>query len=116
MTGAIDQFGHIQAIGAVSEKVEGFFDACSAFGLNGKQGVIIPKSNVRDLMLRREVLEACRAGQFHVWAVDAIQEAIEVFTGYVARQPDEDGEYPEGSVLWRAMDRIEDLWLMSSGR
>lgn len=80
MTGAIDQFGSLQAIGGVNEKVEGFYDACAFFGLTGEQGVIIPKSNAGDLMLRQDVVEACASGQFHVWSVDKVVDALSLLT------------------------------------
>jgi ATP-dependent Lon protease len=113
MTGAIDQLGHIQTVGAVSEKIEGFFDICSEAGLSGDQGVILPKSNVRDLMLREDVVEACDAGRFHVWAVETIGEALEVLSGWEAGRPDENGRYGEGTLLARAMERADDFWNMT---
>ena len=113
MTGAIDQLGHIQTVGAVSEKIEGFFDICSEAGLSGDQGVIIPKSNVRDLMLRENAAEACDAGRFHVWAVETIGEALEILTGWDAGLPDENGRYPEGTLLARAMERAAEFWRMT---
>ena len=110
MTGAIDQHGHIQPIGAASEKIEGFFDACQDAGLNGEQGVIIPAANRKNLVLRIDVVEACEAGQFHVWAVETISEALEIFTGLPAGEPDEELIYPEGSLLQLAVSRAGDFW------
>ncbi|MFH0945115.1 MAG: AAA family ATPase [Planctomycetota bacterium] len=115
MTGAIDQFGHVQAIGAVSEKVEGFFYTCQSAGLTGSQGVIIPKSNVVDLMLCMDVVEACKEGKFHVFAADSIFDALEIFTGQVAGELDEDGVYPEGSLLGVAVAKADEFWEMLSG-
>ncbi|MBS9778287.1 MAG: AAA family ATPase [Gammaproteobacteria bacterium] len=80
MTGAIDQFGHIQAIGGVNEKIEGFFDCCQQNGLSGEQGVIIPVSNIDDLMLRDDVVKACEDGKFHVYAVDHVLDALAILT------------------------------------
>jgi ATP-dependent Lon protease len=109
MTGAIDQLGHIQAIGGVNEKIEGFFDICHHFGLNGEQGVVIPRANAGDLMLRADVVAACRAGRFHVYAVDTIHEALELFTGIPAGQSTT-GRYPAGSVLAVAVQRAHEFW------
>ena len=116
MTGAIDQFGHIEAIGAVSEKVEGFFYVCRSAGLTGSQGVIIPKSNVIDLMLCTDVLEACAEGMFQIYAADTISEALEIFTGCVVGELQEDGTYPEGSLLAIAVEKADEYWDMVSGR
>lgn len=121
MTGAIDQHGHVQAIGAVSEKVEGFFDTCrqaeaSRGGWTGTQGVIIPRSNLIDLQLRRDVVEACDRGEFHVYAVDRITEALELFTGLPAGSLDEEGDYPEGTLLHAAVEKAWEFWEMASGR
>ncbi len=98
VTGSVNQNGEIQAIGGVNHKIEGFFACCRAKGLTGNQGVLIPKANVADLMLRPEVVEAVRAGTFHVWAVGTIEEGIEILTGKQAgvRQPD--GTYPPDSM------------------
>ncbi len=108
MTGAIDQHGHIEAIGGVNEKIEGFFDACNHFGLTGDQGVVIPKSNQGDLMLREDIVEACEQGKFHVYAVTTIYEAIEAMTGVPAGS--EGGDYAEGTVLASAVDKAREYW------
>ena len=113
MTGAIDQRGHVEAIGGVNEKIEGFFDACNHSGLTGDQGVVIPRSNAGDLMLREDVVEACMDNQFHVYAVDRIEQAIELMTGVVAGTPDSQGNYPEGTVLQIAVEKARDFWRMS---
>ena len=115
MTGAVDQHGNVQAIGAVSEKIEGFFDTCSDLGLTGKQGCIIPEANVKNLMLREDVVTACEAGQFHVYAVSRIEEALEIFTGMTAGKIDpEDGLYPPDTVLGHALDRAFQFWTLAS--
>jgi len=114
MTGAIDQKGNILAIGAVNEKIEGFFDACRDLGLTGTQGVLIPKANAGDLMLRDDVVEECGRGGFHVYAVDTVQEALEVLTGRPAGYRSPGGQYPEGSLLRIAVDRARDFWLRAS--
>jgi predicted ATP-dependent protease len=96
----------MQAIGGVNEKIEGFFDICNARGLTGEQGVLIPQSNVKHLMLRGDVVEACAAGRFHVWPVGNVDEAIELLTGTPAGIPDEQGVVPEGSVNYRVAARL----------
>lgn len=116
MTGAIDQFGHIQPIGGATEKIEGFFDACSDVGLTGTQGVILPRANRRNLMLREEVVQACAAGRFHIYCVESITEALELFTGVPCGALDEHGRYPDGSLLARAMQRAAEYWQQVSGR
>ena len=105
MTGAIDQLGHLEAIGGVNEKIEGFFDACNYFGLTGDQGVVVPKSNAGDLMLREDIVEACKAERFHVFAVDNIYDAIELMTGHPVGRLSDEGVYPEESLLARRMTR-----------
>lgn len=106
VTGSVDQHGRIQAIGGVNEKIEGFFDLCRARGLSGEHGVLIPASNVKNLMLRDEVLEAVRAGQFKVFSVSTIDEGIELLTGVPAGKADADGRYPEGTVNRRVANTL----------
>ncbi len=115
MTGAIDQHGRIQPIGAANEKIEGYYDICSEFGLTGDQGVIIPRANVRDLMLRVDIVEACRANRFHVYAVETIHEALELFTGLSAGESDGNGDYPRGTFLAKAVARAHEYWEMVKG-
>ncbi|MGF1640910.1 MAG: Lon protease family protein [Rhodospirillales bacterium] len=98
VTGSVDQNGRVQAIGGVNEKIEGFFDICAARGLTGRQGVLIPSANMRHLMLRRDVVDACREGRFHVYAVDTIDQGIEILTGVPAGEADEAGAFPIGTV------------------
>ena len=99
MTGAIDQVGNILPIGAVNEKIEGFFDVCADGGLTGTQGVIVPRANAGDLMLREDVVTAATEGRFHVWAVDTILQAVEIFTGEPAER-----------VLELAKTRARTIW------
>jgi ATP-dependent Lon protease len=113
ITGAIDQLGNIQAIGGVNEKIEGFFDVCSYFGLTGDQGVLIPRSNVGDLMLREDVVAACRQGSFHIYSVATIQEALEAFLRVEAGQTTLSGSYPEKSVLGLAVSKAHEYWKKS---
>lgn len=98
VTGSVDQFGYVQPIGGVNEKVEGFYRYCKAAGLTGKQGVMIPKQNERHLMLSNEVTEAVKKKRFHVWSVSTIDEGIEILTGVQAGKPNAKGEYPKNSV------------------
>ena len=109
MTGAINQHGQVQAIGGIDEKIEGFFDLCALRGLDGSHGVLMPKSNVRHLMLHRRVVEAVEAGLFRIWAIDHVDEALELFTGLPAGQRDEDGRFPPGSVNRLVEDRLRRL-------
>lgn len=98
VTGSVNQRGEIQPIGGVNHKIEGFFRVCQAKGLNGDQGVLIPHQNLRNLMLREEVVEAVRGGQFHIYAAKTIDEGIEILTGVEAGEGREDGTYPEGTI------------------
>lgn len=98
ITGSVNQHGQAQPIGGVNEKIEGFFEVCRDAGLNGEQGVIIPRANVQHLMLRPEVVEAVARGQFRVWAVDSVDEALSILTGLEAGERGADGRFPEGSL------------------
>jgi lon-related putative ATP-dependent protease len=109
VTGSIDQHGRVQAIGGVNEKIEGFFDVCSARGLTGAQGVIIPRDNLAHLMLRQDVVDAVAGGRFRVWAVEAVDEALELLTGVVPGAPAGDGRYPEATLNGRVQARLEEL-------
>jgi ATP-dependent Lon protease len=110
MTGAIDQHGHIQAIGGVNEKIEGFFDACKSQRLAVGQGVIIPMANAGDLMLRQDVIDACEESRFQVHAVSNVCQALEILTGRIAGEANEKGEYPEDSLLHLARCRATEFW------
>ena len=109
ITGSVDQFGRMQAIGAVNEKIEGFFDICLARGLSGEQGVLIPRDNRKHLMLRADVVAACAEGKFHIWAVSDVDEAIELLTGLPAGAPDEEGAVPAGSMNYLVASRLLEL-------
>ncbi len=106
ITGSVNQNGEIQAIGGVNEKIEGFFDICSLSGLNGKQGVIIPASNARHLMLRADVVKAVRKRRFHVYAVEYLDQALELLTGLPAGAREGDADYPRGSFNARVHERL----------
>ncbi len=107
VTGSVNQKGEIQPIGGVNEKIEGFFVTCKARGLKGTEGVMIPHQNVVNLMLNEEVVEAVRQGMFHVYAVRSIAEGIEILTDIPAGEPDEKGEYPEGTIFHKVKKKIE---------
>lgn len=109
VTGSVNQHGMVQAIGGANEKIEAFFDVCAAGGLTGEQGVLIPKPNVRHLMLRKDVVEAASAGKFHIWPVTTIEEGIELLTGVPAGRRDASGNYPDGSVSARIVKRLTDF-------
>ena len=109
VTGSVNQKGEVQAIGGVNEKIEGFYEACKARGLTGGQGVIIPQSNVRNLMLKEEVVEAVREGRFNVWAVHTIDEGIGILTGIEAGGRTEDGGFGEGTVNHRVDKRLREM-------
>jgi len=98
VTGSVNQNGEVQAIGGVNEKIEGFFDICDKRGLTGEQGVMIPAANTQHLMLRPDVVEAVDKGRFHVFAVERIDDGIEILTGVAAGTRDADGNFPEGSI------------------
>jgi predicted ATP-dependent protease len=106
VTGAVNQHGEVQAVGGVTRKVEGFYDVCRERGLSGEQGVIVPTANVKNLMLKEEVVEAVRAGRFHVWAVSHIDEGIELLMDRVAGVRAADGTFPEGTVHRLVQDRL----------
>ena len=107
VTGSVDQKGRVQAIGGVNHKIEGYFHVCKAIGLSGEQGVMIPESNLSNLMLKEEVLEAARSGAFHIWPISSIEEGIEVLTGVNAGQPQSDGSYPEGTVFHKVNQQLQ---------
>ncbi len=109
VTGSVNQHGEIQPIGGVNEKIEGFFDVCQIDGLTGDQGVLIPKQNVQDVILRDDVLDAIEAGKFHVYAIDHVDQGIEILTGVEAGDMQDDGTFPLESINHRAQMRLKDL-------
>lgn len=110
VTGSINQFGEVQPIGGVNEKVEGFFDVCRQRGLTGEQGVIIPRTNVSNLMLREDILAAVDEGKFHVYAVDTVDDGIEILTGVPAGKADKDGRYPKGTVNYAVQKSLDNFY------
>ena len=109
VTGSVNQRGMVQAIGGVNHKIEGFFAVCRAQGLTGEQGVMIPKSNERHLMLHEDVIEAVNAGQFHVWSVETIEQGIEILTGVKAGQRGKNGRFSKGSIYNMVDDRLRKM-------
>ena len=107
VTGSVNQNGEVQAIGGVNEKVEGFFDVCKAQGLTGEQGVLIPHANIQHLMLRQDVVDAVTAGEFHIYAVEHIDQGIETLTGLPAGLPDAQGIYPEETINGKVQRRLK---------
>lgn len=109
VTGSVDQHGRVQAIGGVNEKVEGFFRVCESQGFTGEQGVMIPASNAMDLHLNADVIDAVREGRFAVWAVDSIEDGIELLSGIEAGEwTDEDG-WSDGSIYGRCQQRLDEM-------
>jgi ATP-dependent Lon protease len=110
VTGSVNQKGEVQAIGGVNQKIEGFYDCCLKKGLNKKQGVMIPESNVKDLMLRKDVVEAVEKGLFHIYPVKNVDEGIEILTGKKAGQRNlDDGTYPRGSINYLVDKKLREL-------
>jgi len=109
VTGSVNQFGVVQPVGGINEKIEGYYDICQARGLSGEQGVLIPAANVCNLMLRQDVVDAARQGRFRIWAVGSIDEAIELLTGTPAGEADENGEVAQGTVNFQVAVRLAEL-------
>jgi predicted ATP-dependent protease len=112
VTGSVNQQGEIQCIGGINEKIEGFFDTCrikSPGGLTGRQGIIMPRENVEDLMLREDVIEAVAAGKFHIYPISRIEQGIEILTGRRAGSRDADGKFEDGTVFALVDARLRDM-------
>lgn len=109
VTGSVNQKGEVQAIGGVNEKIEGFFDVCKMHKLTGKQGVIIPESNVKNLMLNSEVIDAVKKGKFNIWAVSRIEDGIRLLTGVSAGQQHKDGKFTKDSIFAKAQEQITEF-------
>jgi len=109
VTGSVNQHGEIQAIGGVNEKIEGFFDICKTRGLNGEQGVLIPVSNVANLMLRNDVVEAARNGLFHVFPIASVDQGLALLTGLAAGEANANGLYPPDTINGRVQARLKEL-------
>jgi ATP-dependent Lon protease len=109
VTGSLNQKGEVQAIGGVNHKIEGFYDCCRHKGMTGAQGVLIPETNVKDLMLRKDVVEAIKQGKFHLYSVKTIDEGIEILTGMPAGELKADGTYPKGTVNFLVNEKLKSL-------
>ncbi len=107
VTGSVNQRGRIQAIGGINQKIEGFFEVCREKGLTGEQGVIMPMANVRNLMLRRDVVDAVRKKRFHVYRVSTVEEGIEILTGVRAGRPGAEGRYAPGTVYGEVQKKLK---------
>jgi lon-related putative ATP-dependent protease len=107
ITGSVNQHGQIQVVGGINEKIEGFFTTCQKDGLTGSQGAIIPQGNVPHLMLKNEVVEAVKAGKFHIWSISTVDEGIALLSGREAGEVSDDGTYPEGTLNYEIMRRLE---------
>ncbi len=110
VTGSVNQLGQVQPIGGVNQKIEGFFDLCNARGLTGEQGVLIPATNVKHLMLSQRVLDAAAEGRFHVYPIETIDQAVALLTGVTAGERDDDGKYPSESVNGLVEKRLLELF------
>lgn len=109
VTGSMDQNGLVQPIGGVNEKVEGFFSLCKLRGLDGTHGVIIPRKNVKNLMLNKEVVDAVRGGKFSIYPIDFVEEGFEILTGMPAGGQRDDGSYPEGTINYLVIKRLSEI-------
>ena len=109
VTGSMDQNGDVQPIGGVNQKIEGFFALCKSRGLDGTHGVIIPHRNVKNLMLRQEVVDAVKDGTFTIYSIDTMEEGLEILTGMKAGEAQEDGSYPENTINYLVMKRLTEM-------
>lgn len=107
VTGSVNQKGMVQPIGGVNEKIEGFFELCKLSGLTGKQGVMIPKQNIKNLMLKSEVIDAVKSGDFHIYAIGHIDEGIKILTGIEAGIANSKGEYQDGTINYLIMKKLK---------
>jgi predicted ATP-dependent protease len=109
MTGSMNQKGEVQPIGGVNQKVEGFHDVCKVIGFTGEQGVIVPRQNLQNLMLREDVVASVREGNFRVWEASTLDDALEILTGMPAGERDKDGKYPDGTVHHAVEKSLRDM-------
>ncbi len=114
MTGSINQYGEVQAIGGVNEKIEGFFSLCKARGLTGQQAVIIPSSNKPNLMLNQQVIDAVEQGLFTIYSVSNVDEALSLLMNHEAGSMNAEGQYPENSINFKAVARLKEISDMSA--
>jgi predicted ATP-dependent protease len=109
VTGSMDQNGEVQPVGGINEKIEGFFDLCRLTGLDGSQGVIMPARNVKNLMLKKDVVEAVKDGKFFIYPIQRVDEGLEIITGMQAGELREDGTYPEGTINYLVVKRLTEI-------
>ena len=109
VTGSVNQKGMVQAIGGVNEKIEGFYEVIKAKGMTGDEGVLIPVSNVKNLMLKDEIVQAVKDGKFHIYPISSIDEGIQVLTGVPAGEQNEDGSYPENTINHLVQKRLLEM-------
>ena len=109
VTGSVNQKGEIQAIGGVNQKIEGYFRVCKAKGLTGDQGVMIPRQNISNLMLRDDVIAAVKKGKFHIYAVSTIDEGLEVLTGMASGKKRKDGTYPKDTINYKVNKQLAEM-------
>ena len=109
VTGSINQYGQVQSVGGINEKIEGFFTLCEHRGLNGQQGVVIPKSNTINLMLSKSVIDAVKQEKFHIYAVENIDQAVQIMTGMPAGELSSRGRYPKNTLNQLALERLEQI-------
>ena len=109
VTGSMNQYGEVQAVGGINEKIEGFFAVCKARGLTGEQGVLIPASNVKHLVLKEEVIDAVKAGNFNIWGIETVDQALEILIGKKAGKLSKKGTFPRGSINYKVLERLRDI-------
>jgi predicted ATP-dependent protease len=109
VTGSMDQNGDVQPVGGINEKIEGFFDLCRLIGLNGNHGVIIPERNIKHLMLKTDVVEAVRNGEFSIYPIRKADEGLEIMTGMQVGELGDDGTYPEGTINHLVVKRLTEI-------
>lgn len=109
VTGSMDQNGEVQPVSAINEKIEGFFDLCQLMGLEGNQGVIIPSRNVKNLMLKNDVIEAVKENKFFIYPIQRVEEGLEIMTGMQAGEPKDDGTYPKGTLNYLVVKRLTEI-------
>ena len=114
VTGSVNQKGQIQAIGGVNYKIEGFFEVCKEKGLTGNQGVIIPRANRENLMIKKEVIDAVKRKKFHIYQVSSVEEGIEILTGVKAGKRDKKGNFPEGTVYGAVQKKLKEYFKRSA--
>ena len=109
ITGSMDQNGEVQPVGGINEKIEGFFDLCRLTGFNGSQGVIMPTRNVKNLMLKKDVVEAVKEGKFFIYPIQRVDEGLEIITGMQVGELRDDGTYPEGTINYLVVKRLAEI-------